>query len=280
VSTDDDQTESTPAEPTPAESTPAESTPAESTPAEPTPAESTPAESTPAEPGDAEAAMPAGTEVATATAVIDVAAAETARRKAQVRDRLVLPLVLPFASVFVLLLVALNISRVFLAGPDTPAVIVATVITVSILAGAALLSANRHVRTSSLVLTLSLVLVLILSAGLVTFGAGEEHEKAGPQEPTDEAVNAFEVEASNFAFQSDKFTAPAGINEIDYVLIEGSHTLAFSESELSYFELAVPGGPDKGKAEFVAGKEYTMFCTIPGHREAGMEATVTISDAP
>lgn len=251
-------------------------------------------ESSSGEPGDTEAASSqtgstpaeagasAGTDVATATrpdATIDVAAAEAARRKAQLRDRLVLPVLLPFLSIFVVVLVALNISRIFLAGPDHRAVIVATVITVGILGGAALLSSGRHVRSSSLVLGLSLGFILILSAGLVTFGAGEVDEEFGPQAPTSEAVNTFEVDASNFQFQSGEFTLPPGITEIDYVLIEGSHTLVFSEPEFSYLELEVPGTPQKGKVEFEAGKTYTMFCTVPGHREAGMEATVTITDA-
>jgi plastocyanin len=156
------------------------------------------------------------------------------------------------------------------------------VLTVGILIGAAALSAAEHVRTSSLVLGLSLVLVLIFSAGLITFGSGEEKEKAaGPAAPTGAAVNTFQVDAlPSLAFQATEFTTVAGINQIEYVDKGGTHTLVFSDPTLSYFNLAVPGGPTKGKVELVAGKDYTIYCTIAGHRAAGMEAVVRVTDGP
>ncbi len=200
------------------------------------------------------------------------------------RTRLLMPIVLPLASIFVVVLVALNISRLFLAGGEEqgPAVIIATVITVGILIGAALLSAAKHVRTSQLVLMLSLVLVLIFSAGLITFGAGEEKDK-GPESaaPTGPAAAKFEVDAlPSLAFQSTEFDTVAGINEIEYVDKGGTHTLVFSDPSLSYFNLGVPQGPFKGKVELQAGKEYAIYCTIAGHRAAGMEAVVKVGDAP
>ena len=37
---------------------------------------------------------------------------------------------------------------------------------------------------------------------------------------------------------------------------------------------------DSGKVELAAGT-YTIYCTIPGHRAAGMEATITVTgEAP
>jgi plastocyanin len=204
------------------------------------------------------------------------------QRRDDFRNRLLMPLVLPIASILVVVLVALNISRLFLAGgeADAPAVIVATVITVGILAGAAALSAARHVRTSSLVLGLSLVLVLVFSAGLITYGSGEaKEEEGGPAAPTGPAVAKFEVDAfAALKFQATEFTTAAGINEIEYVDKGGSHTLVFSDPSLSYFLLAVPGGPTKGKVLVDAGKDYDIYCTIPGHRAAGMEAVVHVTD--
>jgi plastocyanin len=200
------------------------------------------------------------------------------------RTRLLMPIVLPLASIFVVVLVALNISRLFLAGGEEqgPAVIIATVITVGILVGATLLSAAKHVRTSQLVLLLSLVLVLIFSAGLITFGAGEEKKEGGESAaPTGPAVNTFEVDAlPSLAFQATEFDTVAGVNEIEYVDKGGSHTLAFRDPTLSYFGLAVPQGPTKGKVELEAGKEYQIYCTIAGHAAAGMEATVKVGEGP
>ena len=56
----------------------------------------------------------------------------------------------------------------------------------------------------------------------------------------------------------------------------GSHTLAFDEPQFSYVSLAVPGGKDATKIEAVEGQTYTIYCTLPGHRAAGMHATITI----
>jgi len=200
------------------------------------------------------------------------------------RTRLLTPILLPLASIFVVVLVALNISRLFLAGGEeqAPAVIIATVITVGILVVASALSAARHVRTSSLVLMMSLVLVLIFSAGLITFGSGEEKKEAtGSAAPTGPAVTSFKVDAlPSLAFQASQFDTVAGINEIEYVDKGGTHTLVFSDPTLDYFLLAVPAGPTKGKVLLEAGKDYDIYCTIPGHREAGMEAVVRVTDAP
>ncbi len=165
-----------------------------------------------------------------------------------------MPLVLPLASIFVVVLVALNISRLFLAGGKTQsaAVIVATVITVGILVGASALAAAKHMRTSSLVLGLSLVLVLVFSAGLITFGSGEEkkNEASGPAAPTGPAVNTLAIDAlPTLSFQATEFTVPAGINEIEYVDKGGTHTLVFADPKLGYFNLGVPAGPTKGKVD-------------------------------
>ena len=103
----------------------------------------------------------------------------------------------------------------------------------------------------------------------------------GSAAPTGPAVASFEVDAlPSLKFQADTFDTVAGINEIEYVDKGGTHTLVFSDPSLSYFLLAVPEGPFKGKVELGAGKEYDIYCTIPGHREAGMEAVVRVGDAP
>ena len=38
----------------------------------------------------------------------------------------------------------------------------------------------------------------------------------------------------------------------------------------------MPGGKDATKIEAVEGQTYTIYCTLPGHRAAGMQATITI----
>ena len=107
---------------------------------------------------------------------------------------------------------------------------------------------------------------------------------ANPEMPLDEMRALFDhmgdvTAEPGLTFDKKQYTAPAGIVQVNYVDGGGTHTLVFDDPSLSYFELAVPGGPKTGKAELVAGKTYTIYCTIPGHRAAGMQATVTVGAA-
>src|SRR5665254_17841 len=79
-----------------------------------------------------------------------------------VRDGLLLPLLLPILAIVAVALYVLNISRVFLAGGNgAPSVIVAAIVTVGILVGAAVISAMPQLRSSTLTTTLALLFVIV-----------------------------------------------------------------------------------------------------------------------
>jgi plastocyanin len=201
-----------------------------------------------------------------------------------VRDRLLLPLLLPILAIVAVALYVLNISRVFLAGGNgAPSVIVAAIVTVGILVGAAVISAMPQLRSSTLTTTLALLFVIVMGAGLVTLGPSEPHEEGGEggyQEPAGQPTATLDVPAGpGTTFNSDQFTTPGGIVEINYVDEGTSHTLVFEEQEFAGFKLAVPQGPATGKVEIGEG-EYTIYCDLPGHRAAGMEALVTVTPPP
>ncbi len=200
-------------------------------------------------------------------------------RKEALWTRLLLPLALPILSALGVLLWVLNISRVFIASGKTGALVVVVIVTVSIMAGAALMSAMPRLRTSSKLLIVAFAVALIVSAGIVSLGPSEESEEAGGggfQEPKGKAVATFEVDAlPTLNFQATEFTTQAGINEINYVDKGGTHTLVFEEPEFAGFILEVPPD-DSGKVDLKPGT-YTIFCTVPGHRAAGMEATVKVT---
>src|SRR6476469_6869529 len=227
--------------------------------------------------GDA-AAAEAGTAVAVAERPGAVELAAQAERVELRKDRVWLPFLIPVGAILAVALFAINLSRIFLAASQDdsdPAVIAVTVITLGILFGATFVAAVPKLRTSSLVLTLAGVCALVLLSGSLTLGAAENKE-AQSAEPLAKADNTLQVDASNFHFQADNFDIPAGIVEIKYVSLEGSHTLAFDEPQFSYVSLAVPGGKDAAKIEAVQGQKYTIYCTLPGHRTAGMQATLTV----
>jgi plastocyanin len=198
-----------------------------------------------------------------------------------VRDRLLLPLLLPLVAMLAIALYVLNVSRVFLAGGNGAAsVVTASILTVGILAGAAFISASPRLRSSTLTLTLSALMVVVVSAGLITLGPSEEKEEGGGGfvEPKGKPTAMLAVEAlSSLKFDQTEYSTPAGILEIDYLGRGGSHTFVFEEQEFAGFKLAVSGEQtDSGKVEIKEGG-YTVFCDIPGHRAAGMEATLTVT---
>jgi plastocyanin len=220
----------------------------------------------------------AGTAVAVAErpGAIELAAHE--QRVELRKDRFWLPLLLPVGAILAVALFTINISRIFLAasqdGSD-PAVIAAIIITLCVLLGATFVAAIPKLRTSSLVLTMCGITAVVLLSGSLALGAAEDKETKSA-EPTGAADSTLQVDASNFHFQADNFDEPAGVLEIKYASLEGSHTLAFEEPQFSYVSLAVPGGKDATKIQAVEGQTYTIYCTLPGHRAAGMHATITV----
>jgi plastocyanin len=217
-----------------------------------------------------------------ATPAVTAAAAPDPRREA-VMTRGILPLALPLLSALAVAIWVVNLSRAFLAGGEQGALVIVLIVTVSIIVGAALMSAMPHMeRSTQTIITIGFI-VVILSAGLVSLGPSEEAEGGGGGfvEPSGPAVATLEVDAlPSLNFQSDAFTTAAGINEIDYVGKGGTHTLTFEEQtpDTQGFLLEVSGAQtDKSKVRLEPG-DYTIYCTIAGHRAAGMEATLTVQE--
>ncbi len=222
-----------------------------------------------------------------AVAVIDrpgavaVPATEAEQRVELRKDRLFLPFLLPVGAILAVALFAINISRIFLAASQdshTPALIAAIVITLGILFGATAIAAIPALRTSSLVLTVCGISAVVLLAGSVVLGAAED-KTVESAEPVAAADSKLEIDAFNFRFQAENLDAAAGVVELEYKSVEGAHTLAFEEPQFSYILLSAPGGKAVTKAEFVEGQKYTIYCTLAGHRAAGMEGTITVGAA-
>ncbi|MFM8303793.1 MAG: plastocyanin/azurin family copper-binding protein [Actinomycetota bacterium] len=200
------------------------------------------------------------------------------------RTRLLLPLLLPIVSAVAIAFYAINLSRALLAGGATGALVIASVLTLAILFGAAFISAAPNLSTGALAVTVAVLLGLVGAAGLTTLGASEYKEgggeaAAGFKEPKGPPVATLEIDAlPTLKFQATDFPTIAGINEINYVDKGGNHTLVFKEAEFRGFLLAVNGsGNDTGKVELSPGV-YTVYCNIPGHQAAGMEATITVGE--
>lgn len=90
---------------------------------------------------------------------------------------------------------------------------------------------------------------------------------------------AIEADPSgNLAFTSDSATSKAGKVTVDFtnespvphdVAIEDSNGETLGQTE------TVAEGSDSTEVELKPGT-YTFYCTVPGHRQAGMEGTLTV----
>lgn len=143
----------------------------------------------------------------------------------------------------------------------------------------------------------ALFAVLIASLALVACGGGDDttsdttseappaKEDGGEKEKEAEGGTAgaatvdFEADPSGaLAYTADTATAKAGEATVNFtnsspvphdVAIEDKGGETIAETEV------LSEGSDSTTAELKPG-EYTFFCTVPGHRQGGMEGTLTV----
>ena len=117
-------------------------------------------------------------------------------------------------------------------------------------------------------------IALLLAVGVVA-GCGGGDGASSYRQPKGPARATLRVQAGNFYFKPGTVSGPAGVDRIELVGRGGSHTLAIDG--VSGFEMQVDGDgtTSSAKVRLKAGN-YTFYCTIPGHRDAGMEGTFKI----
>jgi uncharacterized cupredoxin-like copper-binding protein len=121
-------------------------------------------------------------------------------------------------------------------------------------------------------------LVIIVMAVVAIAACGDSGGGGSSyKEPKGAAQTTLDIMGGNFFFDPKEPQVPAGIVAIKLESSEGLHTLVFDNGKLPGFRLeAGSGKSDQLKADLKPGK-YTFFCDIPGHREAGMEGTLTVT---
>jgi plastocyanin len=200
------------------------------------------------------------------------------------KDRLLLPLLLPLLSMAAVALLAINVSRILLAGDEDTALAIGITLLLTILVGATVLAAMPKAKTSSLVVTCGLGIFVIAMAGLIALGPslddGSGGAAAGYVPPTGAATSTVDVSAGpGLTFNGVAFTgnydAKPGVVQVNYGGATG-HTLAIQDPKFDGFLLKSDASPKSGKVQLAAGK-YTIYCTVPGHEAAGMKATITVA---
>lgn len=127
------------------------------------------------------------------------------------------------------------------------------------------------------------VAVLLMIAGCgdddgdATPANGAEEPAGGTGDGGSDLPSSLEFVALDIEFERDEVEAAAGELEVAMVnegAIEHSWVVEGHEDELRlYTQLA--GETDEGTITLDAG-DHTYYCDIPGHRDAGMEGTLTL----
>jgi plastocyanin len=142
--------------------------------------------------------------------------------------------------------------------------------------------ARRSRPTLALVLGTALAGFAVLTAcGDDGGGGGGGNGGSGSEAARDADL---QVLARDVEFDQDSYTLPAGTSAIAYVQ-EGAmvHTLLIEGpdgDDVADFELEVTedGEVDVGEVTLEPGT-YTLYCDVPGHRQAGMEAELVVKPA-
>jgi plastocyanin len=129
---------------------------------------------------------------------------------------------------------------------------------------------RRGLRPAALAL-LIFAAVAIVACGDSGGGGGSSYKE--PRGPAQETIT---VKGGNFFFDPKQIEAPAGISALELESEGGLHDLVFDNGKVPGFRLeASSGNSDELKVDLKSG-EYTIYCDIPGHREGGMEGTITV----
>jgi plastocyanin len=124
---------------------------------------------------------------------------------------------------------------------------------------------------------LRLFTIAFATAAVVAACGGGGGGGSSYKQPTGPAQTTLDIKGGNFFFDPKNSDAPAGVDAIKMESEGGLHTLVFDGGKVPGFKLeASSGESDELKANLKPGK-YTIYCDIPGHREAGMEGTITVT---
>ena len=135
----------------------------------------------------------------------------------------------------------------------------------------------------------SIVLAALAAGSLLLAGCGDDDQAAtaipvmdgddghdDADSPAADGAREVEVTATDFAFDPDEITAESG-EELAIVLHSEDLLHDFTIDELDAHVAADRGETARGGLTAEEAGTYSYYCSVPGHREAGMEGTLTVT---
>jgi len=202
------------------------------------------------------------------------------------RERYFTPFVLPVTIIGIMLVVGISLSRILLAVSEYGAAFIAMLAAGYVMAIAFFVEARRRITARALGIALAIGLIGLMGAGAVAAAAGmrplgeEEHGGGAGEAAGGEggASNEPVFVAVDIAYESAPSELPPG--DIDLTLENDGaieHDVTIEELGDERVLAATGGETDEATVALEAG-EYTYYCSVTGHREAGMEGTLTVSE--
>lgn len=112
-------------------------------------------------------------------------------------------------------------------------------------------------------------------AGMDDDGHGGGHDDDEEDSPVADGAREVEMTATDFAFDPDEITAEAG-EDLAIVLTSEDLLHDFTIDELDAHVVADRGETAEGGVTADEPGTYEFYCSVPGHREAGMEGTLIV----
>jgi len=120
--------------------------------------------------------------------------------------------------------------------------------------------------------------VAVSVAVLGACGGGDDGADAAYKAPKGPAVDILKVKSGNVYFKPTELDTKPGVVQIDLHNQEsGVHDLVIRDIPGFQLEVSGEGSNASGKVDLKAKQKYEFYCTIPGHKEAGMRGTITVS---
>jgi len=123
----------------------------------------------------------------------------------------------------------------------------------------------------------TVAVVAVLAAGCGG-GSGGGGSSAAASTPANAQVVEIDVAQSGFAFTKTTATASAGTVELKSMNPQSvSHDISIKGNGVDeHGNLVSGGGVSTVTVDLKAGT-YTFYCSVPGHEQAGMKGTLTVS---
>src|SRR5262249_6521400 len=151
------------------------------------------------------------------------------------------------------------------------------------LTGGAIISATPGLRTSSLAMFMGLVVIIVIGGGPPPVGAAVHTREGSGPTPQAPGQNPDRTGArrghAGRPHHTSGLPATARRVEFDFSGAVG-HTMQFRKIDVKGFPIGSVGGgtPTKGAVDLKPGT-YDIYCTIDGHAQQGMVATITVTAA-